>query len=119
MADRARHRRFQKALWSLYAAPPHSARLVTAETIICRCEEVTFAEIDAALADEIQSAGAVKRRTRLGMGRCQGRYCTPVLENLLAEKCGRDRGEFTGFAPRVPVKPLPIGALIQSPAAPE
>jgi NADPH-dependent 2,4-dienoyl-CoA reductase/sulfur reductase-like enzyme len=119
LADRARHRRFQKALWSLYAAPPHSARLVTAETVICRCEEVTFAEIDAALADEIQSAGAVKRRTRLGMGRCQGRYCTPVLENLLAEKCGQDRGEFTGFAPRVPVKPLPIGALIQSPAAPE
>jgi len=114
-ADRARHLRFQKALWSLYAAPPHSARLVTPETVICRCEEVTFAEIAAALADEIKSAGAVKRRTRLGMGRCQGRYCTPVLENLLAERCGRERGEFTGFAPRVPVKPLPIGALIQRP----
>jgi NADPH-dependent 2,4-dienoyl-CoA reductase/sulfur reductase-like enzyme len=119
LADRARHRRFQQALWSLYAAPPHSAQLLTPETVICRCEEVTYAEIDAALADEIRSAGAVKRRTRLGMGRCQGRYCTPVLENLLAEKCGHDRGEFTGFAPRVPVKPLPIGALIQPPAAPE
>jgi NAD(P)H-nitrite reductase large subunit len=81
--------------------------------VICRCEEVTFGEIDAVLADEIKSAGAVKRRTRLGMGRCQGRYCTPILENLLAEKCGVPRDEFTGFAPRVPVKPLPIGELVQ------
>jgi thioredoxin reductase len=113
LADRDRHRRFQRALWSLYAAPAYSARLATAETVMCRCEEVTFGEIDAALADEIKSAGAVKRRTRLGMGRCQGRYCTPVLETLLVEKCGTARGEFTGFAPRVPVKPLPIGELVQ------
>ena len=112
-ADRMRHRRFQQALWSLYAAPPHSASLLTPETVICRCEEVTFGEIEATLADEIKSAGAVKRRTRLGMGRCQGRYCTSVLENLLAEKCGQLRGEFTGFAPRVPVKPLPIGTIVQ------
>jgi NADPH-dependent 2,4-dienoyl-CoA reductase/sulfur reductase-like enzyme len=113
LADRARHRRFQQALWSLYLAPPHAAHLLTPETVICRCEEVTFGEIELAPADEIESAGAVKRRTRLGMGRCQGRYCTPVLENLLAEKCGRPRGEFTGFAPRVPVKPLPIGEIVQ------
>jgi NADPH-dependent 2,4-dienoyl-CoA reductase/sulfur reductase-like enzyme len=113
LGDRERHRRFQRALWSLYAAPPYSARLATAETVICRCEEVTLGEIDAVLGEEIKSAGAVKRRTRLGMGRCQGRYCTPVLENLLAEKCGLARGEYTGFAPRVPVKPLPIGELVQ------
>jgi NADPH-dependent 2,4-dienoyl-CoA reductase/sulfur reductase-like enzyme len=114
-ADRARHRRFQQALWSLYAAPANSARLLTHETVICRCEEVTYGEIEMALSDEIKSAGAVKRRTRLGMGRCQGRYCTPVLENLLLEKCGQHRGEFTGFAPRVPVKPLPIGEIVQLP----
>ena len=106
-----RHRRFQRALWELYAAPPYSTRRATAETVICRCEEVTLGQIEQALAEKMTSAGAIKRRTRLGMGRCQGRYCAPVLEALLAERLGKERGEFTGFAPRVPVKPVPIGEL--------
>jgi NADPH-dependent 2,4-dienoyl-CoA reductase/sulfur reductase-like enzyme len=106
-----RHRRFQRALWDLYSAPPYSARRATAETIICRCEEVTFGQVEESLAEGMSSAGAIKRRTRLGMGRCQGRYCAPVLEALLAERLGKQRGEFTGFAPRVPVKPVPIGEL--------
>lgn len=106
-----RHRRFQRALWDLYAAPPYSVRHATAETVICRCEEVTLGQIEQALAEKMTSAGAIKRRTRLGMGRCQGRYCAPLLEALLAERLGTERGEFTGFAPRVPVKPVPIGEL--------
>ena len=83
-----RHRRFQRALWDLYEAPPYSARRATAETVICRCEEVTLGQIEQALAEKMASAGAIKRRTRLGMGRCQGRYCAPVLEALLAERLG-------------------------------
>jgi NAD(P)H-nitrite reductase large subunit len=106
-----RHRRFQRALWQLYAAPPYSIRRATAETVICRCEEVTLGHIEQALAEKMTSAGAIKRRTRLGMGRCQGRYCAPLLEALLTERLGKERAEFTGFAPRVPVKPVPIGEL--------
>jgi len=109
----ARHRRFQRALWRLYAAPAYSARLATPETLICRCEEVTFGQVEAALAESAREVGAVKRRTRLGMGRCQGRYCAPVLEALMAERFGQARGEFTGFAPRVPVKPVGIEELAQ------
>jgi hypothetical protein len=109
----ARHRRFQRALWSLYAAPAYSARLATPETLICRCEEITFGQVEAALAETMSEVGAVKRRTRLGMGRCQGRYCAPVLEALMAERCGTPRGEFTGFAPRVPVKPVSIEEVAQ------
>jgi NAD(P)H-nitrite reductase large subunit len=112
-AELRRHRRFQRALWDLYAAPPYSARRATADTVICRCEEVTFGQVEEALSENMTSAGTIKRRTRLGMGRCQGRYCAPVLEALLAERLGRERGEFTGFAPRVPVKPVAIGELAQ------
>jgi len=111
-ADLARHRRFQQALWTLYKAPAYSAaRMATPETLICRCEEVTFGQIEEALGEEMQLIGAVKRRTRVGMGRCQGRYCAPVLDALLAERFGRTRDEFTGFAPRVPVKPVAIEDL--------
>ena len=113
-ADLARHQRFQRALWRLYAAPAYSASLATSETPICRCEEVTFEQIDQALDEGMSLIGAVKRRTRVGMGRCQGRYCAPVLDALLAEHCGRQRDEFSGFAPRVPVKPIAIEDLVRT-----
>ena len=45
------------------------------------------------------------------MGRCQGRYCGPLLNRLVAERCGAPQDEFSGFAPRVPVKPVTIADL--------
>jgi NADPH-dependent 2,4-dienoyl-CoA reductase/sulfur reductase-like enzyme len=111
-ADLARHRRFQRALWQLYASPGFAPSLADADTLICRCEEVSFAEIEEALAENLQEIGAVKRRTRAGMGRCQGRYCGPVIEALLAERFGRPRDAYSGFAPRPPVKPITIADLV-------
>jgi NADPH-dependent 2,4-dienoyl-CoA reductase/sulfur reductase-like enzyme len=111
-ADVARHRRFQRALWQIYAAPGYSSKLATADTLICRCEEVSFGEIEAAIEEDLQAIGAIKRRTRIGMGRCQGRYCAPLLESILAERCGHAREEFSGFAPRPPVKPVAIADLV-------
>jgi hypothetical protein len=99
-------------LWEIYAAPAFSPALSTPETLICRCEEVRFAEVEAALGEGLQEAGAIKRRTRIGMGRCQGRYCAPILDTLLAERFNRPPDEFSGFAPRPPAKPVRIGDLV-------
>lgn len=107
----ARHRRFQAALWALYAAPPPGYRLATPETLICRCEEVERATLEAAIADGCGSIGALKRRTRAGMGRCQGRYCAPVMAAMLAEATGRPIDEMAFFAPRAPTRPVPIAAI--------
>ena len=54
--------------------------------IICHCELVTRREIEAALAGPLpaQDAGGLKRRTRAGMGRCQGFYCHASLAALTA-----------------------------------
>jgi D-hydroxyproline dehydrogenase subunit alpha len=108
----ARHRRFQDALWRLYAAPRAKLSLATAETVLCRCEEVTKGEIDAALADGGPTLGEVKRRTRCGMGRCQGRYCAPLLAEHLAETQGRPLDNLALFAPRVPMKPIAIADIV-------
>jgi glycerol-3-phosphate dehydrogenase len=65
--------------------------------IICRCETVTEAEI----IDFIKSAcpaenlDAVKRRTRAGMGRCQGGFCSPRIVEILARELGVDMLEIT------------------------
>jgi D-hydroxyproline dehydrogenase subunit alpha len=107
----ARHRRFQDALWRLYAAPWPGLSLADAETLICRCENVSLAALEAALA-EGGGIGDIKRRTRCGMGRCQGRYCGPALARHLADAQGRPLTEDGLFAPRFPVKPVRIADIV-------
>ena len=55
---------------------------------VCRCEHVTRAEVLAALRNPFgaRTLDAVKRRTRCGMGRCQGGFCTPRLVEILQEE---------------------------------
>jgi len=52
--------------------------------IVCHCELVTRREIDAALSGKLppHSLGALKRQTRVTMGRCQGFYCSARLAEL-------------------------------------
>jgi NAD(P)H-nitrite reductase large subunit len=111
----ARHRKFQRALWDLYAAPKIDLELSTPETIVCRCEEVTAQHVNAALADQ-SSIGDLKRATRAGMGSCQGRYCGPLLCRALATKLGLQQPtEALRFAPRMPIKPVTIADLARWP----
>ena len=104
---RARHERFQAALWRTYAAPLLHSQLAEADTVVCRCESVRLETIDAAL-DGVQSSGAIKRLTRTGMGHCQGRFCGFVVD----ERVGRaGQGGPVGFAPQPPFRPMPLAAL--------
>jgi NADPH-dependent 2,4-dienoyl-CoA reductase/sulfur reductase-like enzyme len=109
--ERGRQRRFQRALWTLYDAPRPTLAEVAPEAVVCRCEEVTAGAVAAALAEGCSSIGEVKRLTRAGMGRCQGRYCGTLLNEAVALGQGGAADEFSGFAPRLPVKPLDIESL--------
>jgi len=106
--DLARHRRFQDALWRLFAAPRPQPM---PDAIVCRCQSVTFRDIEAALLEGLPSIGELKRRTRVGMGSCQGRYCAPLLAELLAQRQFRKLDEMALFAPRAPVKPVTISEI--------
>ena len=56
--------------------------------MVCRCEQVTLGEILHAIRTNPKacSIDAVKRRTRAGMGRCQGGFCQPVIAKVLSEE---------------------------------
>ncbi len=110
-AELARQHRFQKALWQLFDAPYPGLDLADPGTIVCRCEEVTLGEVEMAMADAGNALGSVKRLTRAGMGRCQGRYCGPLLAGLLAARTGQAPDEFAFFAPRPPIRPVPLDAI--------
>jgi thioredoxin reductase len=107
----ARHRRFQAALWEVFRAPELRHQLAAPDTPVCRCENVSLARIEAELEAGIATIGALKRGTRAGMGRCQGRYCGPVLLRLLAARSGTTLSEDLAFAPRPPVRPVPLAAV--------
>ena len=58
--------------------------------VVCRCETVTEGEVIAALRGPLPALDldGIKRRTRAGMGRCQGGFCTPRLMKLISRELG-------------------------------
>ena len=67
--------------------------------IVCRCETITEGEIlDAIHAPAgARDVDGVKRRTRAGMGRCQGGFCGSKVVEILARELGVEMNEITKF----------------------
>ena len=64
----------------------------SAEKMICRCEQVREGVIRDSLSRGItvKSTDGVKRRTRAGMGICQGTYCRSRVKSIIADEYGID-----------------------------
>ncbi len=104
-----RHERFQRALWRLSAAPEPGLARADDATILCRCEALTLRDLrDTITAHAISDLPTLKRLTRAGMGRCQGRLCAGALAALV----GSEAAERSGFAPQMPLRPVPLAALM-------
>ena len=56
--------------------------------VICRCETITEGEIVEAIKRGATTLDGVKRRTRAGMGRCQGGFCSPRVMEILSRELG-------------------------------
>jgi D-hydroxyproline dehydrogenase subunit alpha len=110
VAALARAETFQKALWRMFAAPPFP---IAGETIVCRCEEVTAARLRAEIASGLTSLPALKKATRAGMGRCQGRFCAATV----ARMCSAAPEPDSFAAPRAPLRPVAAAPLMRE--APE
>jgi glycerol-3-phosphate dehydrogenase len=74
-----------------YADPARIAANPDYGAVVCHCERVTRGEIlDAAAATiPARSLDGLRRRTRAGLGRCQGFYCLAEVSRLLAGASGR------------------------------
>lgn len=61
-----------------------------ARNIVCRCERISEAEIVDAIHRDmpVLSTDAVKKRTRAGMGRCQGNFCRPRVAKIVSRETG-------------------------------
>jgi NADPH-dependent 2,4-dienoyl-CoA reductase/sulfur reductase-like enzyme len=93
-AGRARARRLEAA----FGLDP--VELPPAETIVCRCEDVSCGAFDPSW-----TMRQAKLYTRAGMGACQGRVCGAALHALF------------GWAPdsvRAPLVPTPVASLVST-----
>ncbi|MDR1247722.1 MAG: (2Fe-2S)-binding protein [Treponema sp.] len=79
--------------------------------IICRCEEITREEIVKAIQDGARTIDGVKKRTRAGMGLCQGKTCQRLTAQILAAETRRSMADLLPPTFRPPVRPLRIGIL--------
>ena len=107
--------RFGAAMTRLTALRPAMVEAIPPDTIVCRCEDVTRREIDAAIARGASEINQLKHFTRCGMGPCQGRVCAEAAAELLAARIGGDPDEGRGAAGqwtgRAPLRPVSMDAL--------
>ena len=94
---RAKQKKFADLLNRTFELRDELKKLATPETIVCRCEDVTFERLRTH-----SSWRAAKLQTRCGMGPCQGRVCGGALDFLFG---------WRAESVRPPVLPVKIDSL--------
>jgi NADPH-dependent 2,4-dienoyl-CoA reductase/sulfur reductase-like enzyme len=102
---------FREGLAQAFPWPHAHAAVLPNDTVVCRCEAVTAGELRRSVFElGSQEVNRAKAFSRVGMGRCQGRYCAHAAAEIVAaaasvpvQLVGRLRGQ-------APVKPLLMSA---------
>jgi NADPH-dependent 2,4-dienoyl-CoA reductase/sulfur reductase-like enzyme len=97
MRQRNAEQAFGASLAKAFALRPELRSLARLETLVCRCEDVSFGQLA-----QRRSWTEAKLQTRCGMGACQGRICGPAVEELFG---------WRNASVRPPIFPTPISAL--------
>jgi bacterioferritin-associated ferredoxin len=84
---------------------------VSRKVILCRCEDVTLADVQRAVKLGYGDLEEVKRYTGFGTGPCQGKECLREVACAVARAAGRDPATLTPFTSRPPLVPTPLGVL--------
>ena len=108
----ARYRRFARSLARAFPWPREMVRAAPDETVVCRCEGITAGTLRAIADCGGAEANRVKSLARLGMGRCQGRYCQLAGSELIAAKGKIAVCEAGRLREQAPARPVPIGAWV-------
>jgi NAD(P)H-nitrite reductase large subunit len=103
--------RFRRVLDAISKPRVGLYELADDDTVICRCEEITLGEIKETIIAGALDINEIKRATRIGMGRCQGRMCGPVVSELLAGQQFFKGLVHSHLSVRPPIKPVPLGKL--------
>ncbi len=81
--------------------------------IICRCEDLTLADIRDIIKKGFHNPQEIKRLTRCGMGPCQGSTCRELLLKEVASATGRSLGDLEMTTFRPPTKPIKANSILR------
>jgi NAD(P)H-nitrite reductase large subunit len=84
---------------------------VAGKVILCRCEDVTLADVQHAVALGYTDVEEVKRYTGFGTGPCQGKECLRGIVAATAEAAGRAPATLAPFTSRPPLVPTELAVL--------
>ena len=103
--------RFRHAMDRIYRIYPDLYANMTDDTIVCRCESITAGEIRRAVRAGTTNLNDIKKRTRSGMGYCQGANCQPSIAAMLAREFDADPVALKMVTTRPPARPIPLSLL--------
>ena len=84
-----------------------------ANTIICRCQEVTYGEIVKAIEEGAVTVAGVKKRVGSGMDICQGKYCEKLVAQIIAEETGLPLEQILPDTRRAPARPIEASVFLK------
>jgi sarcosine oxidase subunit beta len=84
---------------------------VSRKVILCRCEDVTLADVQRAVKLGYGDLEEVKRYTGFGTGPCQGKECLREIACAIATAADRDPVTLAPFTSRPPLAPTELGVL--------
>lgn len=96
---------FGRAMSRAFALRGELMSLAKPDTIVCRCEDVRFAQLQEQAVPGGSWTG-VKLQTRCGMGPCQGRVCGPAVDAIFG---------WRNASVRPPLFPIPVAAMCSAP----
>ena len=85
--------------------------------VLCRCEDMTLADLAHSVERGYRDIEEVKRYTGFGTGPCQGKECLAAVATELARLTGADPSTIKPFTSRPPLAPTPLRLLARDPGA--
>ena len=90
---------------------------VAGKIVLCRCEDVTLADLEHSVSRGYRDIEEVKRYTGFGTGPCQGKECLAAVATQLAILTQQPPAAIPPFTSRPPLAPTPLRLLARDPGA--
>ncbi|MFU8864523.1 MAG: FAD-dependent oxidoreductase [Rhodobacterales bacterium] len=109
----ARMQRFATGIARAFPWPAQMVQTLPDETVLCRCEGITAGALRATLPLSGAEVNRAKSLGRVGMGRCQGRYCQLAGAEVMAAASGSKPALMGRLRSQSPARPASVAMLVR------
>ena len=101
--------KFQRGIATAFPLPISNLRSISDDTLICRCDAITVGKLrETVKSGQSPEINRAKALSRVGMGRCQGRYCAIAGAEVVAHMQSSTAMEAGRLRAAAPIKQIPL-----------